>query len=46
VGLCHAFALGSQFIIASRQLPPPADRAVVNSAGDVAPPQPPVNSGQ
>jgi hypothetical protein len=41
-----SFVLGSQFIIASRQLPTTTDRAVVNSAVDVAPPQPPVNSGQ
>jgi hypothetical protein len=40
-----SFVLVSQFIIASRQLPRTADRAVVNFA-DVAPPQPPVNSGQ
>jgi hypothetical protein len=44
--LLMSFVLGSQFIVASRQLPPAAHRADVNPTGDVAPPQPPVSSGQ
>jgi len=41
-----SFVLGSQFILASRQLPPTAHHADVISADDVARPQPAVASGQ
>ncbi len=41
-----SFVLGSQFILATRQLPPTAHQADVTAAGDAARPQPPMASGQ
>jgi hypothetical protein len=41
-----SFVLGSQFILAGRQLPPAAHQADVTAADDAARPQPPVASGQ
>jgi hypothetical protein len=38
-----SFVLGSQYFIASRQLPPKVPDAYVNAAGDVASPQSPAN---
>jgi len=41
-----SFVLGSQFILASRQLPPTAQHADVTTTDDTARPRPPVASGQ
>lgn len=40
------FVLGSQFLIASHQLPPRSDNVEVKAASSAFPPAPPLNSGQ
>lgn len=44
--LFMSFMLGSQFLIASHQLPTKVDKAVVNASNTVSRPVPPVNSDQ
>jgi hypothetical protein len=44
--LLMVLMFGSQILIASQQPPPAAYRADVNSSGEAAPPQPPMQSGQ
>ena len=40
------FVLGSQFLIASNQVPPKSDSVEVKAASSALPPAPPLNSGQ
>jgi hypothetical protein len=44
--LFMSFMLGTQFLIASHQLPTKVDKVEVNASGTVSRPVPPVNSGQ
>jgi len=44
--LFMSFMLGSQFLMASHQLPRKVDKVEVNASGIVSRPVPPVNSGQ